>query len=121
MLSVIIPARNEKYLERTLRNILENAEGEIEIHAILDGYLPDPPINMNDDRIIFHHFPESIGQRAAINFGAKMAKGKYIMKLDAHCAVDKGFDVKLAADCEYDWTVVRSHASACEGRRDAGR
>jgi hypothetical protein len=28
------------------------------------------------------------------------------MKLDAHCAVDKGFDVKLAADCEYSWTVI---------------
>ena len=28
------------------------------------------------------------------------------MKLDAHCTVDKGFDVKLMADCEYDWTVI---------------
>ena len=29
-----------------------------------------------------------------------------MMKLDAHCAVDEGFDVKLMADCEPDWTVV---------------
>ena len=106
MLSVIIPARNEAYLERTIRNILTNAEGDIEIIAILDGYLPEPPIEMNDDRVIFHHFPEAIGQRQAVNYGAKVAKGKYIMKLDAHCAVDKGFDVKLAADCDYDWTVI---------------
>ena len=28
--SVIIPARNEVYLQRTIDNILENAEGEIE-------------------------------------------------------------------------------------------
>lgn len=28
------------------------------------------------------------------------------MKLDAHCAVDKGFDVKLMADCEPDCTVI---------------
>jgi hypothetical protein len=28
------------------------------------------------------------------------------MKLDAHCAVDKGFDVKLQKDCEPDWTVI---------------
>ena len=28
------------------------------------------------------------------------------MKLDAHCAVDEGFDVKLAQDCEYDWTMI---------------
>jgi hypothetical protein len=106
MVSVIIAARNEKYLEQTIRNILENAEGEIEIIAELDGYLPDPKIDLGDDRVVFIHHKESIGQRQCINHGAKIAKGKYIMKLDAHCAVDKGFDVKLAKDCEYDWTVI---------------
>lgn len=106
MLSVIIPARNEIYLEKTIQNILDNAEGEIEVLVMLDGYIPDPQIIMNDSRVIFHHFPESIGQRQCINAGARLAKGKYIMKLDAHCAVDKGFDVKLAEDCEYDWTVI---------------
>jgi glycosyltransferase involved in cell wall biosynthesis len=105
-LSVIIPSRNEKYLEPTLRNILANARGDIEILVILDGWLPDPPIHMNDDRVIFFPFEESIGQRQGINYAAKKAKGKYMMKLDAHCAVDEGFDVKLAADCEYDWTVI---------------
>jgi len=28
------------------------------------------------------------------------------MKLDAHCAVSKGFDVILARDCEESWTMV---------------
>jgi len=106
MLSIIIPSKNEKYLEPTLKNVLENAEGEIEIIVILDAWLPDPKIDMNDDRVIFVHYPDGIGQRGGINAGAKLAKGKYIMKLDAHCAVDKGFDVKLAADCEYEWTVI---------------
>lgn len=106
MLSVIIPAKNEIYLERTIRNILENAEGEIEIIVVLDAWVPDPQIVIDDKRVIFLHFPEGVGQRKAINEGVKIAKGKYIMKLDAHCAVDKGFDVKLAADCEYEWTVV---------------
>ena len=106
MLSVIIPARNEIYLEKTIRSVLDAAEGEIEILVILDGYLPDPVIHMNDSRVIFYPFKESIGQRAAVNFGAKVAKGNFIMKLDAHCSVDKGFDVKLAADCEYDVTMI---------------
>jgi len=106
MLSVIIPAREEQYLEKTLRNILENAEGEIEIIVELDGWLPDPQIHIEDDRVKFVHHEEVIGQRAAINHGVSICKGKYIMKLDAHCAVDKGFDVKLAADCEPDWTVI---------------
>lgn len=106
MLSVIIPARNEIYLERTIRNILENAQGEIEVIAELDGYLPEPPIDIGDPRVIFVHHPESIGQRACINHGVSISKGKYIMKLDAHCAVAPGFDIDLAKDCEYEWTVV---------------
>lgn len=106
MLSVIIPARNEVYLEKTIRNILENAEGEIEIIVELDGWLPDPRINIGDERVVFIHHKEAIGQRACINDGARRAKGKYIMKLDAHCAVAKGFDVILARDCKYEWTLV---------------
>lgn len=104
--SVLIPARNEKYLEKTLRNVLDNAEGDTEIICVLDGYLPDPQIHMNDDRVTFMHFPEAVGHRKATNEAAKVAKGKFIMKLDAHCAVGKGFDVILAEDCEYDWTVI---------------
>src|SRR4030066_1764325 len=106
MLSVIIPARNEIYLEKTIRNVLDNAEGEIEVLVVLDGYLPEPQIYTGDERVIFIHNKESIGQRQSINQAAKIAKGKYIMKIIAHCAVDKGFDVKLAQDCEYDWTVI---------------
>lgn len=106
MLSVIIPARNEQYLERTIRNVLENARGEIEVLTVLDGWAPDPKIEIGDQRAIFFHFPVAIGQRAAINFAASKARGEYVMKLDAHCAVDEGFDVKLATDCGSDWTVI---------------
>lgn len=106
MLSIIIPARNEKYLEPTIRDILRNASGEIEIIVELDGWLPDPQIHCNDNRVIFVHHKESIGQRQCVNHGARLAKGKYIMKCDAHCAFDKGFDVKLVADCEPSWTVI---------------
>ena len=105
-LSVLIPSRNEDYLEQTIRNILQNARGEIEILVALDGWLPDPQIKIGDDRVVFYHEPESIGQRQSINKLARVAKGKYVMKIDAHCAVDEGFDLKLAEDCEYDWTVI---------------
>jgi len=106
LVSVIIPARNEEFLEKTIRNVLDKARGDIEVIVVLDGYKPDPRIELTDDRVRFEHFEKSIGQRQAINHAARVAKGKYIMKLDAHCAVDKGFDVHLVADCEYDWTVV---------------
>ncbi|MBX4189785.1 glycosyltransferase [Candidatus Parcubacteria bacterium] len=106
MLSVIIPSRNEIYLEKTIRNILENAQGDIEVIAELDGYVPDPQIIIDDPRVKFVHHPTSIGQRACINHGVSIASGKFIMKLDAHCAVALRFDVELAKNCEESWTVV---------------
>ena len=45
MLSVIIPARNEIYLQKTIDSVLSAAKGEIEVIAILDGYWPDPPVS----------------------------------------------------------------------------
>lgn len=105
-LSILIPARNEEYLKNTIFNLLENIEGDTEILVALDGYLPEPRIETNDPRVIFYHNKEAIGQRQSINMLARYATGKYIMKLDAHCAVDKGFDVKLMKDCKYDWTVI---------------
>jgi cephalosporin hydroxylase len=98
MLSVLITARNEKYLENTIRDVLQNAEGDIEVLVMLDGYLPDPQIVIDDSRVTFFHHEESKGQRQSINELARSAKGEYLMKLDAHCAMDKGFDVKLIAD-----------------------
>lgn len=105
-LSVIIPARNEIYLEKTIQNILENMRGDTEILVVLDGYIPDPQIITNSNKVKFIYYEESIGQRQAINAAAKQSTSTFIMKLDAHCALDEGFDVKLMANCEYDWTVV---------------
>lgn len=104
--SIIIPARNEEYLEKTIRNILENATGEIEVIAMLDGYIPDPQIVIDDDRVQFHYLPESIGQRAAINEGVRRSTGEFIMKLDAHCALAKGFDEVLSTQCGKDILMV---------------
>lgn len=104
--SFLIPARNEAYLEQTIRNILTNIRGDSEILVALDGYLPDPRIETNSDRVKFYHNPESIGQRQSINLLAREARGKYVCKIDAHCAIDEGFDIKMMADCPYEWTVI---------------
>lgn len=93
------------FLGQTIDNVLKNMRGDTEIIAILDGAWPEHPIPDHPRvRLVYH--PASIGQRAATNEGARLSQAKYIMKLDAHCAVDEGFDVKLMADCEYDWTVI---------------
>jgi len=104
-LSVIIPARNEMFLKNTIENILENIEGNTEIIAVLDGYWPEPGIK-DDPRVTLIHHSESIGQRAASNEAANISRSKYLMKCDAHCAFDKGFDVKMMKEMQDDVTMV---------------
>jgi len=93
------------WLGRTIRDILENAEADTEVIAVLDGCWPDPPLPDNP-RVTLIHYTNPVGQRGATNAAARLSKAKFVMKLDAHCAVDKGFDVKLMADCDRDWTVI---------------
>ncbi len=104
-LSVIIPSRNEMFLARTIEDILENIEGNTEIIAVLDGNWADPPIKDHPKVTLIYH-SQSIGQRAACNEAAKLSRAKYLLKCDAHCSFDKGFDVKLMADMQDDWTMV---------------
>lgn len=104
-LSIIIPARNEMFLAKTIENILENKRANTEVIAILDGQWSDPPIPQNKDVKVVY-FPESIGQRKSIKKGVSIARGKYIMKVDAHCAFDEGFDRKMLDDMQDDWTFI---------------
>lgn len=105
MLSVIIPALNEPYLQKTIENVLENADGEIEIIAVCDGYWPDPPIKDHDYVRIIHN-SKPMGQRQSINAAARIARGNIIGKLDAHCAVGKGFNTIIERDMEDDMTMI---------------
>jgi glycosyltransferase involved in cell wall biosynthesis len=105
-LSIVIPARNEEFLGLTIQNILDNIEGNTEVIAVLDGYdvpVPDIP---KDERVRILKFDESIGQRAATNRAVELSDAKYIAKTDAHCAFDKGFDVKLMAKMKDNYTMV---------------
>src|SRR3990167_1707542 len=98
-LSLLIPARSEMFLSQTIENILENIEGDTEVIAVLDGGWADPPIPDHPKVTLIYH-SHSIGQRAATNEAAKVSQAKFVLKADAHCAFDKGFDVKLMASSE---------------------
>jgi len=104
-LSILIPSRNEMFLERTIEDALSNIEGNTEIITVLDGAWANPPVPDRPNVHLLYH-AQAVGQRAAMNEAAKISTAKYILKVDAHCAFDKGFDVKLMADCEHDWTVI---------------
>jgi len=97
MTSVIIPARNEsqEYLQNTINSIFDNFTGQFEIIIALDGY--DIPL---DKRCKSIKFTKPVGRREAINFAVKQSKGKYLLHLDGHCSVSKGYDTKLKCACE---------------------
>ena len=103
-LTVIIPARHELYLQQTVQDILAKAQGDLEVIVVLDGYWPQTLLPEDPRLIILHR--ERKGMRAAINSAVAMARGKYIMKMDAHCLFPAGFDETLKADCDGDWVVI---------------
>jgi hypothetical protein len=93
-LSVLITARNEQFLTRTVEDCLANMRGgNTNVIVNLDGPI-NPPVP-DDPRVVKLSHPGVIGQRAGINAAARASTAKYVMKLDAHCSVDEGFDLKL--------------------------
>ena len=128
-LSILIPARNEEFLQRTIEDIIEHSEADTEIIATLDGKWADPPVK-DHERVTLIYHPESIGQRAATNDAAKLAQAKYVMKVDAHCSFAQGFDRIMLEDMNDNWTMVpvmkNLHAfdwicGKCGNRRYQGR
>lgn len=106
-LSVLIPARNEEWLARTIADVLTNAELDTEVIAVIDGsHKGDRPEPHPRLRLI--ELTDAIGQRAGTNLAARASSARYVMKLDAHCALDKGFDRKCieALAGHDDWTLV---------------
>jgi len=93
-LSILIPARNEIFLNNTIEDILKNIEADTEVIVALDSEWADPSLDQHE-RVNVIYVPEAIGQRAATNLACKLSKARYVMKVDAHCSFDKGFDRKM--------------------------
>jgi len=93
-LSILIPARKEIFLKNTIEDILKNIEADTEIIVVLDGEWSQPQIVQNK-KVNIIYVNKSIGQRAATNLACKLSRAKYVAKIDAHCAFDKGFDRKM--------------------------
>lgn len=73
-LSILIPSRNEPYLQKTIEDIEKHKEGDTEI-LWKEDY--------------------GIGQRALTNELARLSNAEYILKVDAHCSFSQGFDVEM--------------------------
>ncbi len=98
MVSVIIPSRRERFLNETIRDLQKNLRGDYEIIVTLDG--------ANEERlegVRYIYNKKAKGMRTAINQAVAIAEGDYIMKLDAHCMVDEGIDLKLLDKHQEKW------------------
>jgi hypothetical protein len=107
-LSIVIPSRNEEFLVRTVEDLLQNKRGRTQIIVGLDGWWPEPGLPDHEDVVVVH-YPEAIGQRQLQNKLVKLSRAKWVMKLDAHCSIDEGMDVKMleaAAKAGDDATLV---------------
>ncbi len=100
MISIIIPSVNDPVLQKTIDDIRQKAVDEIEIIVVADGVnlaITGATVVKNDVRL---------GLREAVNRGVVHSTGKYIMKIDEHCMVGEGFDVKLLEHIEDNWIVI---------------
>lgn len=104
MISIIIPSHKEKELQQTIDSLLTGAKGEVEVIAVMDGYWANPPLKA-DPRVHIIHHGKSRGMRSSINAGVSLAKGKYILKTDAHCMFAPGWDEALLSEIEDKWVV----------------
>jgi len=105
-LSVVIPSYKEKYLKPTIKDILKNAETELEIIAVLDGWWESSDRIVDDPRVKYLHLGKTRGMREAINAGVSVAKGRYLMRTDSHCMFAKGFDRVITENMEKNWIVT---------------
>ena len=108
LVRVIIPSRSERFLQKTIDELLDKARGDIEIIVVLDGYWPETMVNDDQRVIVMHHGGQhkNFGMRESINLGVKASNGEFIMKTDEHCAFGEGFDIILAADCKHNWVAT---------------
>lgn len=103
LVTVFIPTieGDAAYLERTIKSVKENASGPIEIFVVADGWEYSA---LDGEKVL--NCPKRIGLRAAMNIIAEKASGKYIVKLDGHCALTPEWDIRLKSVCNSNTVVV---------------
>jgi glycosyltransferase involved in cell wall biosynthesis len=87
MVSVIMPAYNaEKYIAEAVDSILEQTYGDFEFIILNDcsrDRTEEIVLSYNDPRIVYLKNEENLGVAATLNKGLAVAKGDYIVRMDA--------------------------------------
>jgi glycosyltransferase involved in cell wall biosynthesis len=110
--SVIIPSRNETYLQKTVDDLLDKARGDVEVVVILDEN--DQPIREREGLRVYKKEGKP-GMKSAINQAVALSTGEWLMKCDAHCMFGEGYDTILSSQGEKNWIVIpRRHSLNAE-------
>lgn len=76
----------EKYLKSSLQSVLNQTYKDFEF-LIVNDCSTDDSIKIiesfNDKRIVIHNNEKNLGQTKSLNVGLRLAKGKYIARMDA--------------------------------------
>ena len=96
LISVIIPAYNEeKFIGRCLRSLLEQSlrRSLFEIIVVNDGSKDKTPfaLGMFKEEIIIANNKKNKGLSFSVNKGIKLAKGKFIVRVDADDYIHREF------------------------------
>lgn len=104
-LTVVIPNYNSPFTNNTIEDVLKNAGCEVEVIVNVDGNWPEPL--SEDARVHYIHTSTPAGLRGAVNKCVAMAKGKYIMKTDDHCAFGENFGrILIDSHKENNWVQI---------------
>lgn len=87
LITVLMTVYNgETYLKTSIKSILNQTFKDFEFLIINDAST-DSTLELiksfNDTRIIVHNNSKNLGQTASLNIGLKLAKGRYIARMDA--------------------------------------
>ncbi len=106
VISVILPVYNcEKYITEALNSILNQTFTDFEIFVIDDASTDKTAeivSGFNDVRIKFIVKPKNTGYTDSLNMGLKLAKGKYIARMD-------GDDISLPERFETQYRLMELH------------
>ncbi len=108
IVTIIIPSKTEKFLKKTIEDVLIKATGEIEVLPVVDGYWPPEEELVKDPRVRYIHLEPSqkAQKRHGVNRAVSEAKGDYVMSVDAHIMFAPGFDEQLIKDHNPNWIQV---------------
>lgn len=105
--SILMVPRNEKLINKSINNLIENATGKIEILVGLPvkSNFTYSPSNTMEEKINIQIFKNDNGRRVLLNEMAKNVDGKYLFVIDEDCEIDEGYDTKLKCVCEENIVV----------------